>query len=74
MTSVAKILIGLGMSLTIVGGVLWLLVRLGVPLGRLPGDVRFQISGVTLAIPLATSIVLSLVLTVIVNLLLRMRR
>ncbi len=74
MTSVAKILIGLGMSLTIVGGVLWLLVRLGVPLGRLPGDVRFQISGVTLVIPLTTSIILSLVLTVTVNLLLRMRR
>ncbi len=74
MTTVAKVLIGLGLTLAAGGGVLWLLIRLGVPLGRLPGDVRFQIGGASIVIPLATSIILSLVLTVIVNLLLRMRR
>jgi Protein of unknown function (DUF2905) len=74
MTTVAKVLIGLGLTLAIVGGVLWLLARLGVPLGRLPGDVRLQIGGVSVTILLATSILLSVVLTVMLNLLLRMRR
>jgi hypothetical protein len=74
MTTVAKMLIGLGLALAAVGGVLWLLARAGVPLGRLPGDVHLQIGGVSCAIPLATSIILSLVLTVILNILLRLRR
>ncbi len=74
MTTVAKTLVLLGLALALVGGLLWLLARWGVPLGRLPGDVRIQIGGVTCAIPLVTSIILSLVLTVVLNILVRLRR
>ncbi len=72
--SLAKVVLAFGLVLTAVGGGLWLLGRAGVPLGRLPGDLRFQIGGVSCFIPLATSIVLSLVLTVVLNLIVRMRR
>jgi len=70
-------LLDLGRVLIIAGG---LLVLIGVAivlapripfLGRLPGDILFQRDGVTIAIPLATSILLSLVLTVLLNLLAR---
>jgi len=42
-----------------------LLVTLGFPLGRLPGDFTVRRGGVTFYFPLATSILASLVLTCI---------
>jgi hypothetical protein len=35
----------------------------GLPLGRLPGDIRFQRDGVTVFIPLGTMLVVSVVLS-----------
>jgi hypothetical protein len=51
------VLIGLGIA------GLGLLVMLGVPLGRLPGDFYVRRGSVSFYFPLATSIVLSLLLT-----------
>ncbi len=62
----ALVLIGLG--LVVVGGLVWVLTRLSLPLWRLPGDFTFDGDGFRVSIPLATSIVISLVLTVVVNL------
>ena len=53
----ALVLVGLGIA------VLGLLVMLGVPLGRLPGDFSVKRGGVSFYFPLATSIVLSILLT-----------
>jgi hypothetical protein len=50
---------------------LGVLVQLGLPLGRLPGDLRWSRGGVSFYAPLATAIVLSLVATVILNLIAR---
>ncbi len=61
----------LGLGLAAVGGLLWLLGRLRVPLGRLPGDFNFQAGGVTCFVPLATSILVSLFLTLALNLIAR---
>jgi len=74
LTTLGKGLLAIGLSLSTVGVLLWFFGRLGLPLGRLPGDLRFEVGGVTVFIPLAASIVLSLVLTVILNILLRSRR
>ena len=74
LTTLAKILLALGLVLAAVGGGMWLLGRSGVPLGRWPGDLRFTIGGVSCFVPLATSIVISLVLTVALNLIVRLRR
>jgi hypothetical protein len=56
-----KTLVLLGLGLTALG----LLVLLGVPLGRLPGDFYVRRGSFTFYFPLATSIVLSLVLTLV---------
>ena len=54
-----------------VGGLFWVVSRLGLPLGRLPGDFRFQAGGITCFLPLASSILLSLLLTLVLNLIAR---
>ncbi len=61
----------LGLGITTLGAVIWLAGRLGLPLGRLPGDLHFETGGVTCFVPLATSILLSLALTLILNVILR---
>ena len=67
----ARILIIIGLILVLVGGVVWVFARLGVQLGRLPGDIRIQTGGVTCIFPLVTSILLSLLLTVLLNVIIR---
>lgn len=44
-----------------------LLVMLGVPLGRLPGDVVYRRGSVAFYLPVATSVLLSIVLTLLVT-------
>jgi len=48
-----------------------LLVMLGVPVGRLPGDVTVRRGNFTFYFPLATSIVASILLTLLLSLLRR---
>ena len=47
---------------------LGLLMMLGVPIGRLPGDIYVKRDGFSFYFPLTTSIVLSIVLTLILAL------
>jgi DUF2905 family protein len=64
----------LGKLLVIVGFVIagvGLLVMLGVPVGRLPGDVTVKRGNFTFYFPLATSIVASILLTLLLSLLRR---
>ena len=57
-------LIVLGLLIAGVG----LLITLGLPIGRLPGDFTIRRGGFTFYFPLATSIIASIVLTVIMML------
>ncbi|MGO8750985.1 MAG: DUF2905 domain-containing protein [Thermoguttaceae bacterium] len=57
-----------GVVLILVGAVVWLVENLGLPLGRLPGDIRMRGEGWSFHVPIATSIVVSIVLTVLLNL------
>lgn len=61
----ARLLIGLGALLLLVGVTLLLGQRFG--LGRLPGDFFVKREGFTFYAPLATSIIVSLVLTLLLN-------
>jgi ribose/xylose/arabinose/galactoside ABC-type transport system permease subunit len=74
MTNIARILVTLGVMLVLVGGLLYLADRLGLPLGRLPGDIRIGNENLTCFIPLATSLVLSVVLTILLNVIVRLLR
>ena len=64
----------MGKLLVIVGLVIagaGLLVMLGVPVGRLPGDVTVKRGNFTFYFPLATSIIASILLTLLLSLLRR---
>lgn len=74
LTTLARWLILAGLVIAGIGGLLWIFHRLGVPLGRLPGDFHFQSGGVTCFLPLASSILLSLLLTLILNLIARLSK
>ena len=65
--SAGKILIVTGGAILIIG----LLVQAGLPLGRLPGDVRVTRGNFTLYSPLMTGLLISVALSLILNLLLR---
>jgi hypothetical protein len=58
-----------GLGLAVVGGLVWLAARMGLPLGRLPGDIRIEREGFSFYFPLASSILVSLALTLLLNLL-----
>lgn len=68
---VARVLIILGLVLLVAGGIVYLLARLGVQPGRLPGDIRIQTNGFTCVFPLVTSILLSILLTLVLNIIIR---
>ena len=71
-TTLGKWIILAGLGLTVLGGVIWLAGKTGLPLGRLPGDIRIQRDGFSFYFPLATCILISVGLTVLVNLLARL--
>ena len=56
-----QLLIGIGLFIAALGVVMWL----GVPIGRLPGDIVIRRDGFTFYLPIATCIVISVVLTVV---------
>jgi hypothetical protein len=74
MTGLGRILIGLGLLLIVAGGVVILFGRMGVPLGRLPGDIRYRGKNVSFYFPLATSLLLSALFSLVLWLISRWRR
>jgi DUF2905 family protein len=71
MENIGRYLMLGGIVLILVGGGFYLAGRLGLPLGRLPGDIRIEGKNGSFYFPIVTSIVLSLVLTIILNLIVR---
>ena len=71
MVPLARALIVLGAILLLAGGLILVVSKTGLPLGRLPGDIRLQSGSTTCVIALGTSILLSVLITVILNLLVR---
>jgi hypothetical protein len=74
MNDLGKTLLGLGLLLAIIGTVLLLAGRIGLPLGKLPGDFVYRGKNLSIFFPLGTSIVISVVLSAIIYLLSRFRR
>ena len=70
-SNVGKWLVVVGLVVAVVGGLFWIVGRAGLPLGRLPGDIRIERDGFSFYFPLATSILVSIVLTIVINLVLR---
>ena len=58
-----RLLVLLGLGITALG----VLVMVGVPFGRLPGDIMVRRGSFSFYFPLATSIVVSILLTLILS-------
>jgi hypothetical protein len=72
MEQTAKVLVLLGGSLIVAGGVVYFLSRLNINFNRLPGNFYYSGENFSIYIPCAASIILSILLTVILNIIIRM--
>lgn len=64
------ILIG-GITLAVIGGLIWLLARAFPNLNQFPGTIRIEGSGFTCFFPILASILLSVILTIVLNVIAR---
>jgi hypothetical protein len=74
MAEMGRMLVMLGVALVVIGGIVMLLGRAGLPLGRLPGDVLYRGKNITFYFPLASSILISVVLSIVLFLIGVMKR
>ncbi|MCC6568714.1 MAG: DUF2905 domain-containing protein [Anaerolineales bacterium] len=71
MESLARYLMLGGIVLFLIGGGVYLAAKFGLPLGRLPGDIRIDGENGSFYFPIATSILVSVLLTIVLNLISR---
>jgi hypothetical protein len=74
MAEIGRFLVVAGIVVVVIGGIVMLLGRSGLPLGRLPGDILYKGKNTTFCFPLATSILLSVVLSLLFFLIGRLKR
>lgn len=72
MESLARYLMLGGLILFLLGGGLYLATKFGLPLGRLPGDIRIEGETGSFYFPITTSILVSVVLTIVLNVIARL--
>ena len=61
-----------GIILFVVGGLIFLASKFGIPFGRLPGDIRIERENFSFYFPLASSVILSILLTILLNVFVRL--
>jgi len=71
METIARYIMIGGIILFLVGGGVYLAAKFGIPLGRLPGDIRIEGENGSFYFPVTTSILVSVVLTIVLNLISR---
>jgi hypothetical protein len=74
MMDVGRLLVTFGIGLVVIGGIVMLLGRTGLPLGRMPGDILYKGKNTIFYFPLASSILISIVLSIVVFLIGRLKR
>jgi hypothetical protein len=67
-------LLGVGLLIALIGALMLIAGRFGLPLGRLPGDIAYRGKHVSFFFPLGTSILLSVLLSAVLYLLSRFHR
>ncbi len=72
LSSLGRMIVIVGVLLVVVGGLVWIAGRIGLPFGRLPGDIRIETNGFSCLVPIVSMILLSLLLTVLLNIILRL--
>lgn len=68
METFARYLMFAGIALFLIGGGMYLAAKFGIPLGRLPGDIRIERDGFSFYFPLTSSILISVLLSILLNL------
>ena len=71
MENIARFLVIGGIILILIGGGVYLASRFGIPIGRLPGDIRIERGNGLFYFPIVTSCLLSILLTVVLNIIIR---
>ena len=74
MENIARTIMIGGIILFLIGGGVYLAAKLGLPLGRLPGDIRIEGENGSFYFPLTTSILVSVILTIVLNVIVRLLR
>jgi Protein of unknown function (DUF2905) len=74
MTELGKALVGFGILIVLIGAILLLAGRIGLPLGRLPGDITYKTKNFSVYCPLGTSILISVIVSAILYVISRFRR
>jgi len=72
MENIARYLVIGGIVLILLGGGVYLAAKFGIPLGRLPGDIRIEGENGSFYFPITTSILVSVVLTILLNVIVRL--
>ena len=72
MENIGRFLMIGGVIIFVVGGLVFLAAKFGIPFGRLPGDIRIERNGFSFYFPLASSILISVLLTIILNVVIRL--
>jgi hypothetical protein len=71
MENIARYLVIGGLVLILLGGGVYLAAKLGIPFGRLPGDIRIEGKNGSFYFPVVTSLLLSFILTIVLNIIFR---
>ncbi len=61
-----------GIIIFLIGGGIYLATKFGIPLGRLPGDIRIEGENGSFYFPLTSSILVSIVLSILLNVISRL--
>jgi len=68
MEAIARYLMLAGITLFLIGGGVYLATKFGIPLGRLPGDIRIEGENGSFYFPITSSILVSVILSILFNL------
>ena len=66
-SSFAKYLIIIGFVIALAGVIFLFLGKLGIPIGKFPGDIHIKKEKIAIYFPIVTSIVVSVILTIVIN-------
>lgn len=64
-----KMLFYIGLGIAFLGLCIWMGNKIGLPFGKLPGDIQYRSGNTSIYLPIATCIVVSLILTIGFNIL-----
>jgi len=72
METIARYLMLGGIVLFLIGGGAYLAAKFGIPLGRLPGDIRIEGENGSFYFPITSSILVSVIWTILLNVITRL--